>query len=140
MEETLISVMLADSGITALVGNRIHWDNRPQGSGDPAIVMHNLGGSVDYHMEGSSRLREARIQIECWSNDSPDEALAIRRAVETALSGLQRFAGSGGEVDIQGMFVDGLNQGYQHFAEASEDAYLYRVDFLMWCEEQESVT
>jgi hypothetical protein len=129
MEEDLIQYMLADSGISALVATRIHWDERPQGGGLPDIVMHNLGGPIDYHMQGPSGLEQTRIQIDCWSNKSKAESLAIKRAVKAALSGLRANLSG---VEIQGMFIDAYNDAFDAAAEASEHYYRHRLDFIVW--------
>lgn len=127
MEEELIAFMLADVGIAALVSTRIHWRERPQGGGLPDIILHNLGGPVDYHMQGPSGLNQSRIQIDCWSNVSLAQSLAVKRAVEASLSGL-RATMSG--IEIQGMFIDAYNDAFDVAAEASEQYYRHRLDFL----------
>lgn len=85
MEAALIAQLLATTGITALVGNRINWARRPQGSALPAIVLHRIDGSPDYHLTGSSGLVESRVQVDCWGL-SYGSAKAVARAVEAAVS------------------------------------------------------
>jgi hypothetical protein len=85
MEANLIAKLLATAGVTALVSTRINWSRRPQGSALPAIVLHRIDGSPDYHHAGASGLVQSRVQVDCWAA-SYGAAKAIARAVETAVT------------------------------------------------------
>ena len=101
MEAALIAHLLAQAGITALVGNRINWLRRPQGEALPAMALQLVSGVPDYLLDGSYSLTESRVQMDAWAK-SFLQAKQIARAVEAALSG-QRFTQSG--VRFAGVFI-----------------------------------
>lgn len=86
MEEALVAHLLAQSGITAVSGQRITWGRRTQGAALPAIVLHRIDGNRDYHLSGASGLVASRVQVDCWANTFAAAKLAAR-AVEAAVSG-----------------------------------------------------
>lgn len=85
MEEALLALLLASSGVTALVSGRVDWGVRPQGSALPAVALHLISGGRDLTLDGPGH-REARVQVDCWASDFGG-AVTLGRAVETALSG-----------------------------------------------------
>jgi len=93
MEEALIARMLATTGITAEVGQRVTWKRRGQGTALPCIVLHRIDGERDYTQAGASGLVESRIQADCLGN-SFLSAKSVARAAEAVLSGA-RFTQSG---------------------------------------------
>lgn len=93
MEAALLARLLATAGLTALVSTRINWSRRPQGESLPAVVLHRIDGSPDYHLSGPSGLVESRVQVDCWAA-SYGAAKAIARQVEAAVSGLRFTQGA----------------------------------------------
>lgn len=85
MEAALVAKLLASAGITTLVGQRINWSRRPQGSGLPAIVLHRIDGAPDYHLTGASGIVASRVQVDCWGA-SYGSAKSVARAVEAVVS------------------------------------------------------
>ena len=86
MEEALVAKLLALTGITMLVGQRITWGRRAQGGTLPAIVLHRIDGNRDYHLGGASGLVASRVQVDCWAATFADAKRAAR-AVEASVSG-----------------------------------------------------
>ena len=86
MESALAAYLLAQTGLTSLVGQRITWARRDQGSALPAIVLHRIDGARDYHHAGASGLITSRVQVDCWAASFPS-AKGLARAVEAAISG-----------------------------------------------------
>jgi hypothetical protein len=66
MEEDLIAALLAAAGVKALVGQRVNWLTRPQGSGLPAIVLQKVSGPPIYTMAGRSDLAGHLVQVSCY--------------------------------------------------------------------------
>lgn len=93
MEEALVAKLLALTGITALVGQRITWARRAQGGALPAIVLHRIDGNRDYHLGGASGLIASRVQVDCWAASFGAAKLAAR-AVDAAVSGARFVQGS----------------------------------------------
>jgi hypothetical protein len=87
MEETLRSVLVADAGLSALVGERIIWGARPQGELLPCLVLHRVTGARDYHMTGRSGLVDSLVQADCWA-ETWLAAKDVSRALLEALDGL----------------------------------------------------
>ena len=91
MEEALVAFLLATSTLQSLVGARISWGLRDQGSLLPAIAMHVISGAPLYSDGGEEvKITDKRVQIDCWGL-SYASAKAVARAVQTALSGVARF-------------------------------------------------
>lgn len=93
MEAALLARLLATAGLTALVSTRINWGRRPQGETLPAVVLHRIDGSPNYHLTGSSGLVESRVQVDCWGS-TYGSAKAVARQVEAAVSGLRFTRGA----------------------------------------------
>lgn len=99
MQTVLANLLLAHDPLAALIGNRVYWDELPQGQPHPAIVMHLVFGAPSYHMAGPSGLVESRVQFDCRGGTSA-EARAVADALEVRLSGFRgdyegvRFGGA----------------------------------------------
>jgi hypothetical protein len=100
MEESLVSYLLASSGLAALVGTRVYWTRAPQNVAKPYAALQRVSGNRDYHMLGPSGLVESRVQIDCYAVTALT-AEALARAVDAALSGWHAD-------DIRGVFRDSM--------------------------------
>lgn len=100
METDFIDLLLGNSPLTALVSTRIHWNELPQGTTSPAIVMYRIDGVPDYHMSGPSGLVASRVQIDIRA-EKPLSAVGVRDALETLLSG---YTGTQGSTEFVGIF------------------------------------
>ncbi len=86
MEEMLITKLLATSGLTSLVGDRISWGSREQAAALPAVTLNTISGGPLYSDEGEVGLDDVRVQIDCWAS-TVTAAKAVGRAVRAAISG-----------------------------------------------------
>lgn len=57
----------AAQGVTALVGSRVYWIERPQGSALPAITLTTISDAMDQHLKDFESLQPARCQIDVWA-------------------------------------------------------------------------
>ncbi|QDP57386.1 MAG: hypothetical protein Unbinned3696contig1008_64 [Prokaryotic dsDNA virus sp.] len=130
MEEALSAYLLADAGLTALVGNRVNWNARPQAQASPSVVLTRVGGTRDYMMAGASGLVDSRIQIDCWGK-TYGSAIGVSRAVAAALSGLQTTIGG---IRLHGSFLDSERQSYEQ-GSGGEDFHRVSLDFIIWHQE-----
>lgn len=65
MEEALIARLLAAPAITAIFGNRIHWQRRPATERDlPALTLNIAADPRAYHHDAPDDLQEARVQFD----------------------------------------------------------------------------
>lgn len=85
MEAELSTKLLATAGVTGLVGQRVNWKRRPQGSTLPAIVLHVISRIPDVTHGGRSGLLMSRVQVECLGATF-GAAKAVARAVEDAIT------------------------------------------------------
>lgn len=127
MEEALRAGLLAHAALAALVGERVHWNVRPQGRGLPAVVLHRISGGREYHMQGRSELSGALVQADCWAT-SYAGALALKRALIDALDAL--------EAPFQGAFVESERDTFEAVAgpEPGGGTVLHRAsaDIRVW--------
>jgi hypothetical protein len=99
MEQSLIQRLLSNSGLSALVSNRVHPGSRPQGSALPAIVLNRISGGPGYADDGETGLTNARIQIDCWAA-TYRQAKLVARAVTASLSDFQGNMTVGENLDL----------------------------------------
>lgn len=125
MEEDLRALILADAGVTALVGTRVSWDERPQGSAVPAIVLWLISQPIDYDLGGAITLVETRVQADCWGRTKAS-AKATARALAALLSG---YSGEQGGTRFQGVFQDNARDT-RDFTVA-DPLFLSSIDFLI---------
>lgn len=126
MEEAVVAYLLANTTLAGLLGNRINWNTRPQGSQLPAIVLQRVSGTTDYTMDGPSGLKQSRVQIDCWAK-TYGSSVAVSRAVKSALSGLRADLGS---TNIQGAFVDNERQSFEQGA-GGEEFHRVSIDLIL---------
>jgi hypothetical protein len=88
MEEWLRAKLLATAAVTALSGQRIDWNIRPQGDGYPAVTLQLISAVRPGKMTGVSNWRDARVQIDCWARDVKTATL-LRRAIADLTDGLR---------------------------------------------------
>lgn len=127
MDEVLTAQLLAASALTALVGTRITWEERPQLEALPSITLTVSSAPRAYHHAGASNLQRSRIQADIWGARAAD-VLAIKRALITAVEGLNTSK----PAPIAGAFIE------NSFATEPEDmgggAKVFRriVEFFVW--------
>lgn len=86
MEEDLRALLLASSGVTALVGTRINWGEHPQGQPLPGLVLNVISDPGDHTLDGPTGDGRARVQADVWALTYA-QAVAGGRAVRAALDG-----------------------------------------------------
>lgn len=134
MEEALVSLLLTDAPLAALVGDRINWNVFPQGIASPAIRLARIGGTVGLHMQGVDGLDGALVQIDVRArapegNDAAGmaPAMAAARAVTACLAG---YRGTHGGVAFQGIFPTAQRVSADKIE--SELFHLVSLDFDIW--------
>ena len=128
MEEALTSYLLGTSALTARVGQRINWDERPQLEALPAITLSISSAPVAYHHGGRRDLQRVRVQADVWGS-APGEVLAAKRALITAVEAINTAAPVG---VMHGAFIE------NDFTAGREDmgggGRVFRriVEFFVW--------
>ena len=128
MKEALRAHLLADAGVSALVGTRIAWGGRPRGSAMPSVALHLIDGQRDYAMQAPTGLVRARVQADCWALTYAD-ATSTSRAVLAALSGLRQTVAG---VQFQGIFAIDQRDLSEDGTGADEVFYRESLDFEIW--------
>ncbi len=83
-ESALRARLKAAGGVNAIVGTRIDWDERPQRSAYPAIVLEIAADARPQNMGGLEGFRGTRIWANCFSTTAKEKA-ELREAVIAAL-------------------------------------------------------
>lgn len=107
MQLVLANLLLSHAPLAALISNRAHWDEMPQGQPLPNIVMFVVSGVTNYTMKGPKPPFMARIQFDCRGG-SAAQARGVAEALETKLSG---FSGVFQGFDFQGCFEQSQRTG-----------------------------
>lgn len=130
MEEGVISYLLSDSTVQALVSNRVFPGSRPQGSQLPAITIYRISGAPIYADDGEAGLDESRVQIDCWG-ETYSEAKQTARAVRDRLSG---FVGPSGGITFQYLLIDSERDLRESGSNSSEYLFRTSIDLIVWNE------
>lgn len=80
MEAALVARLLAAGSVSARVGNRVYWGDRPQGVAGDAITLGRFGPDRNYTHDGASDLHIGPVQIDCWG-----ASYAAAKALEVAV-------------------------------------------------------
>lgn len=100
-ESDLVARLRADATVSGLVGTRIYWEVRPQGSALPAIVLTGVSGERRQHMAGPMTTQGHRVQFDCMAATKA-QASDLRAAAIDVIEG----TGTGGTTKFQGGFVN----------------------------------
>ena len=130
MEEALIVRLLADSGVAALVSNRVFPGSRPQAAALPAVVLQRISGAPGYADDGEIGLDHTRIQVDCWAETYAGAKL-LARAVTACLSG---FEGTVGATVFQFIELDAERDLREGGTDAADYPFRTALDFLIWAE------
>lgn len=125
MEAALIARLLATAGVTALVGQRINWKRRPQGSSLPAVVLHVISRIPDVTHGGRSGLLVSRVQADCIGSTF-GSAKAVARAIEDAIT-VQTF--TQGAVRFDAILLDAERD--DTFDEPPETLFRTSLDLMV---------
>ncbi len=138
METALTERLLSSTVLTDLVGDRIHWDERPQGDALPAITLQMVSRETMCADEGAVDLAMTRMQIDCWAKDAEGSsgntlAKQVGQAVREALSDVSMVVGG---IEFQGVFPDNA-QDLVESGHAGATIYRRMMEFELWHKEQE---
>jgi hypothetical protein len=121
MEIELRALLLADSGVSGLVGRGVNWGEQPQHQGFPSIVLHLIGGGEGYTLDGADGVNRGRVQVDCYALEYED-AKAVSEAVNDVLSG---YSGGG----FQGIFAAGVRADRIGGSNEAESPFRRSLDF-----------
>lgn len=88
LAEALSARLAAAAPVTAIVGTRIYWNQRPQGTEVPAVVLNYAGGTEEESLESDAAdYAETNIRADCFGQSglqSKQLAIAVRNALKPA--------------------------------------------------------
>lgn len=118
IEIDVLTFLLADAGVAALVGTRGYQLRFPQTPTYPALRVLALDDPTLYTHDGATDLRKATVQIDAVAQESSGldpyaSAEALVDAIDGALSGYVGPMGSGSPGrDVRGVFRDSRKPTY----------------------------
>lgn len=125
MEEALVAYLLADAGLSALVGTRINWLQRPQGATLPAITLQVVSAPRDYTLTGRDRFVGYLVQMDVWGA-TYTATKAVSRALELALDGLT-------SAPFQTAIIENERDGYEADSPTGSATGIYRTSLDVRC-------
>src|SRR3546814_9701994 len=116
MDKALRDRLIADPAISAIVGTRVYWIDRPQSaSALPAIVLQKVSPGRTYTTKGATTLQGTRVQFDLFGLDYRD----IAPLYEALLAEME-----------QPETVAGINRSEEHTSELQS---LMRISYAVFC-------
>lgn len=124
-EPALRTRLKDDTAVAAIVGTRIDWTVRPQGSALPAVVLQIIADGRPQHMQGFQRFRETRVQIDCFATTRA-AASALSAAVIAAITPAAEVSGTA----FRRAFIDTVRD----LGANTDTGFVHRdsIDALIW--------
>lgn len=126
MEAALRTYLLASSGISTLIGDRLTWGFSKQGDTLPRVTLQRISGGPEYSDEGEASLSEQRVQVDCYGATS-ESARAVYAAIRSRISGAS-FTQSGVAFNI---FIDSVRDEPDAY-EGGRQEHLVSLDLMVW--------
>jgi hypothetical protein len=127
LETDLRDYLLADGGISSLIGTRIGPEPLAQDSAFPAITYRRLDTERGMTLDGPEALQRLTMQVTSWAAT----LLEVRDLADKIRLRLVGFSGAMGATTVQVIFPRGDRDGY----EPDVDAHFTDLDFEIWAEE-----
>lgn len=124
MEGAVRARLLAAAPVTAIVGQRVYWEDRPQNAALPAIVLQLPTDLREQHMGGFQGLLFARMQVNVLAVSFADK----KRLKEVVIAALTP-AHSGNGI----RFTQATNISSRPINERTETQYIFAdaIDFQL---------
>lgn len=119
-EENLVRFLLADSTVTAKVGNRVDFNHVPESDGTPYIFFQQQGASDSPALDDTARTPyRPRYAIECWAV-TPADAVELKNILQGKL---HLYHGTFGSGTVQGIFAEDVSDEYEYAGDGSDNGY-----------------
>jgi hypothetical protein len=127
LEEGIYTLLVNDSGVSALVVDRVFPVQAPEGAPAPLIVFLGVSIVPVTGVSGQNKLTKKRMQFDCYGQTYSD-AKKLEKAINHVLINYQGTLG-----DSDSTYVNGI-QALLSQDLFDSDANLYRVslDFEVW--------
>lgn len=132
IDTAIKELLLEDSGITLLVGDRVYPEVLPQAVTYPAMTFQIISGQSHYHMQGPSELAASRVQFDLYA-ETKDKLIELKRVFMRLMSGFHNAAVRPGI--IQGAFRDNEFGDVEGAIDRTNKVRRNTFDFIIWHEE-----
>lgn len=132
-EAAIAQVLLNDSAVGVLIGERVYPQVAPLGSPFPYLLYQRISGTPEHDLSGPIALRTARVQITCDAT-TYNEAKALADTVAAALDGYTGTLTVNGEtVYVRNLLLVTDRDGWQDNQDGT-DSPVRRVqaDYQIW--------
>jgi hypothetical protein len=90
--DELVTLMVADVDVNALIAGRIYTEVAPEGTAVPYVIQALINEGRLVVLEGGAATQNPnRVQLDCY-DDNFDDALDLSNKMETAIVGAGTFA------------------------------------------------
>lgn len=72
------------TGAATTAGTRVYWDERPQCSALPAVILQMIDDAREQHLKGFQSVQRAAVQVDCYA-ETKAAAKALKDAVLAAV-------------------------------------------------------
>lgn len=125
MQGALRARLLAAAPVTALVGQRIYWLDRPQASALPSITLQTIAGERSQTHDGFQSTQASTIQCDIWAS-SYGQGRQILEEVIAALAPPQ----TGNGIEFGRMFFEPERDLIEQLA--TTNVYRTSIDLIVW--------
>lgn len=124
LEESVVDILTAHAGLTALVSDRVGPAPKPQGSALPAISYLRVSTVATHAHSGGVGLKRTRMQFDVWATS----ALSASAVVAQLEAALEHYRGT-----VAGVRIDAA-LSVMDLERYSPETGSYRriVDFYIW--------
>lgn len=127
MEEALLERLRADASIAAIVGARVNWIERPQGSTLPAVTLQVISPGREYTYAGASGTASPRVQADCWGR-TYQEAKLLSRALIACVEQRETVRG----IRFAPAFIDAARDMPTEELDGGAKVYRVSIDAIVW--------
>jgi hypothetical protein len=122
MEKGLYMLIAQDSGVAALVNNRVYFILQPKGTGVPSVVLSLVATKDLYDTTGCTGLREALWQVDAYAADYYS-CRATSRAVRLLL---ESFTGNLPDADATQVIAAFIEKDWDMPYESGGKGFVFR--------------
>jgi len=127
IEEALVTYLLTQSGLTALVSNRIHLLKLPQNPVLPAVVMQKIS-SPRLHGFTADIGATTRMQLTSWATTYTSASATFEQLRASLQNYLNDTMGGTSGVPVKAVILDDENDTYE-----DETGRFGKIaDFIFW--------
>lgn len=124
-DEAFMAYLLAQSALTALVGNRVYYDDEPQNSDLPCVVIIYVSDVLLHTMDGQSETEQPMIQLTAKA-ETRKQARAVSKQIEAALCD---YVGTMSGLTVQYITLENRLPGKEVSSDGLREVHLVDLEF-----------